>query len=126
MDETDLGLAKRLAVQRNGILYPGHPAIPSIPRGTHDEEWLQVVGQVNLVVITRDKRIRYAPVERQAWVRFRVRGFVLTGRGSQSTEDSLAILDKHWKQIESMSKHLPNGPWMYSVTRGGIREMPLL
>ena len=57
-----------------------------------DDDWLAVVGAQRLVVITRDKRIRYRPVERRMWVDHRVRGFVLTGTTSQSTEDSLTVL----------------------------------
>ena len=66
VDESDLGLARKLADQHSGVLYPGHPAIPYVPRGSQDEEWLLAVGQMNLVVITRDRQIRYKPVEKQA------------------------------------------------------------
>jgi hypothetical protein len=73
-----------------------------VPRGSLDEEWLPVVGAQALVVITRDRRIRYRPVEKHLWLEYRVRGFVLTGRRSQSTTDSLAVLEKHWTRIETL------------------------
>lgn len=76
-------------------------------------------------MITRDQMIRYRAVERRTWVRHRVRGFVLTGRRSQSTTDSLAILDRHWARIESIGESEPEGPWMYAVRAEGLREIDL-
>jgi hypothetical protein len=125
VDENDLALGKRLAELHDGVVFPGHPGLPSVPRGTLDDDWLSVVGAEGLVVITRDARIRYRPAERLAWVRHRVRGFVLTGRRSQSTADSLALLEKHWRRIASLVAAEPEGPWMRAVTSSGIRNIPL-
>ncbi len=76
-------------------------------------------------MITRDKMIRYRPVERQAWIQHRVRGFVLTGRKSQSTDDSLAVLESHWTRIEDLVAQHEDGPWMYALTAGGLRAIDL-
>lgn len=76
-------------------------------------------------MITRDRRIRYRPVERRAWVDHGVRGFVLTGKRSQTTTDSLAILGAQWSRIESIVLAEPKGPWMRSVTSSGIRSIDL-
>jgi hypothetical protein len=54
------------------------------------------------------------------WVRHRVRGFVLTGRRSHSTADSLAILTHHWHTIERLAAGRPDGLWMYAVTQSGL------
>ena len=54
-----------------------------------------------------------------------VRGFVLTGRRSQSTADSLTILERQWARIESIAESEPEGPWMYAVTGEGLREIEL-
>jgi len=123
VDETDLGLARRLAHLHSSVVYPGHPGIPGVPRGSQDEQWLRAVGEMNLVVITRDRQIRYKPVEKQAWVSFEVRGFVLTGRISQSTEESLSILRKHWSRMVSITSQRLDRPWMYAVTGSGLREI---
>lgn len=125
VDENDLGLGRRLSQQRPGVLYPGHSSIPNVPKGALDEDWLQVVGQQNLVVITRDRRIRYRPVEKLMWMQHRVRGFVLTGTASQSTDQSMGVLDKHWKRIESIAQQRTQGPWMYAITVSGLREIKL-
>ena len=79
VDENDLALGKALAAFHGDVVYPGHPKLPEVPRQTEDDVWLEVIGRRQLVVITRDKKIRYRPVEKQAWVAHRVRGFVLTG-----------------------------------------------
>ena len=54
-----------------------------------------------------------------------MRGFVLTGKGSQSTDESLAILAKHWSKISDLVDAGRIGPWMYSVTWSGLREIQL-
>jgi hypothetical protein len=125
VDENDLALGKALAADNPEVVYPGHPELPEVPRGSLDDEWLPVIGQRSLVVITRDNRIRYRKVEKDQWVRFKVRGFVLTGKRSQSTLDSLALLQRWWATIESATTDRPTGPWMYSVTQERVREIPL-
>lgn len=55
----------------------------------------------------------------------RTRGFVLTGTASQSTADSLSLLEWHWSEIEEIVVAEPDGPWMRAVTRAGIRLLSL-
>jgi hypothetical protein len=74
VDENDLALGKALAAAHGGVLYPGHPELPEVPRQTPDDVWLPIIGARGLVVITRDKRIRYRPVEKRAWLTHGVRG----------------------------------------------------
>jgi hypothetical protein len=50
---------------------------------------------------------------------------VLTGRKSQSTADSLTVLERHWTSIEATIATRNAGPWMYAVTISGLREIPL-
>lgn len=125
VDENDLALGKALASLHGDVVYPGHTDLPEVPRQTDDDVWLEVIGRRRLVVITRDKRIRYRPVEKQAWVTHGVRGFVLTGRSSQATADSLAILEIHWTAISAIVAQNPQGPWMFGVTSGALRPIPL-
>lgn len=125
VDETDLALGRKLAETLDGIVHPGHPDLPEVPRQTPDEVWLQVVGREGLVVITRDKRIRWRSVERSAWVNHGVRGFVLTGRASQTTVGSIQVIEKHWAEIERFVTQAFRGPWMYALTKDGVREISL-
>ena len=125
VDENDLALGKALADLHGNVVFPGHADLPEVPRRSLDDEWLAVIGAKTLVVITRDKRIRYRPVERAMWVDLRVRGFVLTGTASQSTEDSLNLLQRHWADMAVIVQAQPLGPWMYAVTQSGVRPIPL-
>jgi hypothetical protein len=45
-----------------------------------DEVWLAEIGKRGWVAITKDERIRYRAIEREALMRARVRAFILTGR----------------------------------------------
>ncbi len=125
VDENDLALGKALAARHDGVLFPGHPDLPAVPRGSHDDEWLPVIGARRLVVITRDQRIRYRPIEKKMWVDHDVCGFVLTGRRSQSTVASLALLEAHWSQLQRIARSPRRGPWMYAVTKSGLRKIDL-
>jgi len=125
VDENDLALGRALAEQRGNVVYPGHPDLPEVPRQSLDDKWLEVVGTKGLVVITRDQRIRYRPVEKQMWVQHRVRGFVLTGSTSQSTADSLSLLDHRWPEVAFIAEDRTQGPWMFAVTLAGVREIAL-
>lgn len=77
------------------------------------------------MVVTRDRHIRYRPVEKAKWVEHRVRGFVLTGTASQSTADSLALLEAHWARVEAIVEAEPDGPWVRALTRSGLRLIDL-
>lgn len=125
VDENDLALGKALAGDHDDVVYPGHPDLPEVPRSALDDDWLPIVGRLRLVVITRDRRIRYRPAETRAWVQHRVRGFVLTGKKSQSTADSKAILGRYWAAIETTIAAEPDGPWMRAITATSIRVIPL-
>ena len=125
VDENDLALGRALGERRVDVVFPGHPGLPEVPRQTLDDDWLAVVGEKKLVVITRDKRIRYRPVEKRRWVEHAVRGFVLTGRTSQTTAESLRVLEMHWTGIEHVLASRTEGPWMFAVTSAGLREIPL-
>lgn len=125
VDENDLALGKALSGLRGGVVYPGHPDLPAVPRGSLDDKWLPVIGRLRLVVITRDGKIRYRPVEKLAWVTYGVRGFYLTGRRSQSTQQSLELILAQWSEIEDLDEKRPEGPWMFSLVEGGVREILL-
>jgi hypothetical protein len=65
VDENDLALGKALAHLRADVVFPGHHDLPEVVRGMADDEWLPTVGARQLVVITRDRRIRYRAVEKR-------------------------------------------------------------
>jgi hypothetical protein len=63
-DENTLGLGKlRRRSGRDDVVYPGHEELAEVPLGTLDVVWMPVVAQHNLIVLTRDRRIRTRPAE---------------------------------------------------------------
>lgn len=53
---------------------------------TKDEDWLTTVGEKDWIVFTKDKRIRYRSIEREALLNAKVRAFVLVA-GNLSGND---------------------------------------
>lgn len=64
-----------------------------VPRGTPDEVWLTDCGERGWVVLTRDKRIRYRVLERNALQTAGVKAFVFTG-GNVSLAQTVAVVLK--------------------------------
>lgn len=119
VDENSLGVAKALAYVRGDITWPGAPGGP-VPAGAADTAWLPVVGHADLVVLTRDKRIRSRPLERQALLDAGVRACFLTSGGSLNLFDQLRLWLRYWDDIETLVAEQP-APWLASVTRNGVR-----
>jgi hypothetical protein len=55
VDETDLAVGRAMAAVKAPVVFPGHEALPEVPLGADDEDWIPVVAHYDLVVITRDK-----------------------------------------------------------------------
>ncbi|MEU8270914.1 hypothetical protein AB0B89_27610 [Sphaerisporangium sp. NPDC049002] len=58
VDETSLGVGRALALLRRDVIHTNHRLIPEVPLDTLDDDWIPEVAARELVVITRDKRIR--------------------------------------------------------------------
>jgi len=55
-DENTLGLGKLLRRSgRDDVPYPGHEDFPEVSLGTPDLDWMPLVAQRGLVVVTRDR-----------------------------------------------------------------------
>ena len=123
IDENLLSIAKAMHAVRRDVVYPGLATFPQVPRAAKDEDWLHVVGAAGLAVITRDKRIRYRPIERALWVRYSIRGFCLTSNRDMTSWDRLSLLVRMWFAMEEELAR--PGPWMMSVTMGGLKTVDL-
>ena len=94
------------------------------PHGKHfrhdapDTEWLSEVGRRGWVVLTKDKRIRYNPLEKQALLAAGVRAFFLTC-GDMSGPDMAALFVRHLPAIERIARKAP-GPVIALVSRSGV------
>jgi hypothetical protein len=125
VDENELGLARSLAAARRDVVYPGSARLPEVPLSTLDHDWLPVAGAMGLVVVTRDKRIRYRPVEAAAQITSIVRAFVLTGSGAMNTWQTLTLVVRQWEAMERHMTEHPNGPWLASITRSGVKTLAM-
>jgi hypothetical protein len=119
LDENSLGVAQALQHVRGDITWPGAPD-NLIPKGADDPDWLPVVGSTGLVVLTRDKKIRTRPIERQTLLRHNVRAFFQTSGGNLTLFDQLRVWLRYWDNMEELVANEP-GPWLASVTGNGVR-----
>lgn len=88
------------------------------PRDAEDRMWLQIVGERGWVVLTKDKRLRYRPLEIAALRRSQARVFVLTAgnlRGSEIAEVCIRALPR----IMAILNSLP-GPFVARISQSSV------
>jgi hypothetical protein len=121
VDADLLGVGKALAVVRKDVVHPGHRRCPEIRPETPDSVWLPIVGEAGWIAISRDKRIRYNPVENRLLQQHGVRAIFLTGGRNMTSWDRLVLLVRHWEAIEESVDE--RGPWVKALTRTGLAEL---
>jgi hypothetical protein len=87
-----------------------------------DVDWLARAGREGWVVLMKDERIRYRPAERAALIDHRVRAFCLTSgniRAAEMAQLYVAVLDKLTATCAAP------GPFLYVVSRNGLRNVDL-
>ena len=98
-----------------------HYGIPA-DEAVEDIEWLELAGQHHWPVLMKDERIRYRPAERAAMIAHGVRAFYLTSgnlSGAHMAELLVANQSAVWLRAAG------DGPGLFAVSRGGVREIPL-
>ncbi|MBI1923989.1 hypothetical protein HYR99_07040 [Candidatus Poribacteria bacterium] len=82
-----------------------------------DEEWLAHVGQQGWIILTKDTRIRYHTVERNALMNARARAFVLVS-GNLSGQEMARVFVKALPAIKKfVAQHPP--PFIVKVYKDG-------
>jgi hypothetical protein len=100
-DENTLGLGKLLArAGREDVVYPGHDALPEIPLGTTDLDWMPVIARRDLVVVTRDRRIRTRPAELRAYWEFGIRSVWLGAKQDMGPRDQAELFLQHEGRLQ--------------------------
>jgi hypothetical protein len=123
IDENLLKVGRALSQVRRDVVHPGHPNLLQVPRRTPDDVWLAIVGQAGWAVISRDRRIRSRPVNRQRYEQHGVRAFIITGKTEMSDWEKLSLLVRQWTAMERQYAALGPGPWACSVTAAGVTAM---
>jgi len=96
-----------------------------VKQGTPDKEWLRIVGENGWYLITRDKRIRQRPIEKDALKIFAVGAFFLQGKEMSRWEIIRQVI-MSWHRIKEKAENT-NAPFAYQITRAGksIEKIPL-
>ncbi len=120
-DEDTLGIGQVMAAARGDCIYPGHPRSP-VNVGTDDVDWIPAVAAEGWIVVARDNKIRSRPAEMGGPSRAPApHAGAYNGAGNLSVWEQLRVLVARWDRIEELSLEPP--PWMYAVTKNGLREI---
>lgn len=127
VDENLLPVGRALSHVREDVVHPGHVDLPEIHEGTKDPVWIPLVGRdaLNLVVLTRDGKIRRKSAEAALCKQHRVRLVVLTGKKSLTKWENLGLLVRHWDKLDKTVTKLGNGYWAQSLTSAGLTDLRL-
>lgn len=125
-DENSLGLGKLLRRSgRNDIVYPGLAEFPQVPLGALDLDWMPVIADHELIVVTRDRRIRTRPAELRAYWEFGIRSVWLGARHDLGPRDQVELFLHHEPRLlREITKRGP-GPWALAMTGSGVRPLTL-
>ena len=93
------------------------------PGNAKDTDWLTEAGRRGWAVITRDERIRYRTLEREALINAGVGAFVLAGGGKMSIGEMGRTLTKALDAMITLWARQPR-PFVARLGRGG--EVSLL
>lgn len=125
-DENLLGMGKLLCrAGRPDVLHPGHEALPEIPRGTADLDWMPVVGARGFVVLSRDRRIRTRPVELRAYWEHGIRSVWLGAKQDMSPSEHVGLFLRYEARLQREITKRGAGPWALAMSPSGIRPLQL-
>jgi len=125
-DENTLGLGKLLRRSgREDVVYPGHEGLPEVPIGTPDLEWMPVIAQRDLVVVTRDRRIRTRPAEFRAYSELGIRSVWIGAKQDLGPHDQVALFLEHEARLQREIIKRGPGPWALALSPSGLRPLRL-
>ena len=125
-DENTLGLGKLLRRSgRTDVLYPGYEDLPDVPAGTPDLEWMPVLARLDLVLVTRDRRIRTRPAELRAYWEFGIRSVWIGAKQDLGPPDQLDLFLAHEERLQREIVKRGAGPWALAMSPSGVRPLHL-
>jgi hypothetical protein len=125
-DENTLGLGKLLRRSgRSDVLYPGHEDLPEVPVGTPDLDWMPVIAQRRLIVVTRDRRIRSRPADLLAYWELGIRSVWIGAKQDLGPHDQVALFLTHEHRLQREIIKRGPGPWALAMSASGLRPLRL-
>jgi hypothetical protein len=103
-----------LLVQR-GIKHERHGQ--HFSAGTQDTSWLPFVGEKGWILITKDKRIRFNDLEKEAVVAYGVREFYFTSGNHSGAEMAVMLIAALPEIVQLCRKQA--APFIASITKAG-------
>ena len=85
--------------------------------GTPDTSWLPFVGEKGWILITKDKRIRFNDLEKEAVLASKVREFYFTSGNFSGSEMATILIAALPEMIRLCRKQEP--PFIASITKAG-------
>ena len=122
-----MGLAKLLIRDhaRNDVVYPGHPLLPEVPRGSQDLDWMPFVGRMQWIALTRDRRIRSRPAELSTYREHGLCSVWIGGKQDHTPAELAAMFMRYETRLLRAATKLGAGPWVLTMTPSGVRELRL-
>ena len=108
---------------RSDVLYPGHDDIPAVPLSTQDLEWMPVVAQRNLIVITRDRRIRTRPAELRVYWEYGIRSVWIGAKHDLAPRDQLELFPQHEDRLRRAIIKYGAGLWALAMSPSRLRPL---
>lgn len=125
-DENTLGLGKLLRRSgRDDVLYPGHDDLPDVPLGTLDVDWMPIVAERGLIVITRDRRIRTRPAELRAYLEHGIRSVWIGAKQDMGPQQQAELFINHEQRLQREITKRGPGPWALAMSPSGVRPLKL-
>lgn len=121
VDESLLAVGRALdeAASPHRVLYPGHPRCPSVPAGTRDVDVLRFVGERDLMLLTRDKRMRTGRDELAAIHEHGAKLVVFMDKIDPTPRDALRTFLNRWDKVSRAAGRAEAGPWAMSISEHG-------
>lgn len=88
---------------------------------TPDHVWLEYIGKQGYVLITKDERVRYNPLERRAIKKYRIGTFFLGGKGLDKCRLIQQVV-RNWPRIKEYAiKSRKLRPYAFRVPPTGTK-----
>jgi predicted nuclease of predicted toxin-antitoxin system len=89
------------------------------PPDASDEEWLKYIGENGIVLLTRDKNIRYNPAEVGTLRRYKIKAFFLRGKNLNRCSMIQQIV-RNWPKIKQLPGNC-SAPFAFGIPPNGTK-----